>query len=159
MSARTDLLKSRLENSRAFVNRVLDQVGDRWDTQVYEDGPGWNVRQIVVHVADSETGLMRTAKAIVAGENPVPPDFDIDRYNARKTEKTADTTVEQARASMAESHAALLAWIDTLTDEDLVKEGRHPTLLIFSVEKFIKIMSAHQRDHLTDVARKLNITA
>jgi hypothetical protein len=159
MTARTDLLKSRLEKSRAYVNRVLDQVGDGWETQIYEDGPGWTARQIVVHIGETERGITRTIRTIVAGENPVPPDFDIDRYNARMTEKTADVSPEQARANMAETHAALLAWLDTLSDDDLDKEGRHPTLNVFPVETFVKILSAHQRDHTADIARKLNITA
>jgi hypothetical protein len=157
MSEKTDRLKQRLANSRAYLNQVLDQVGDRWETRIYEDGEQWNAREVLVHVADAERGQLKTAMAIANGQNPIPPDFDINRYNQRIRSKQADVTPEMARASLAETREALLAWIDTLDDDVLAREGRHASLYIFTVEQYIKIMSNHERDHARDMADVLNI--
>ncbi len=158
MSERINLLKQRLANSRAFVDAVLNQVGDRWETQVYADGAAWNVRQVVIHLLNAESGMFAAAQRIAEGGEGVPADFDLDRYNKRSVEKRSDLTPDSARAGLAESRAALLAWMDTLTHEQLEKVGRHASLNMFTVEQFIKIISSHEREHAQDIARVLGIT-
>lgn len=159
MVERVVFLKKRLADSRAYVDGIFDQVGDRWEMPVYSDGAGWNARQLVTHMADGEYKLVLQMKNIVAnGESGVPPDFDVDRYNRRAVEKRAETTVEGARELLTTTRADLNAWLDTLDEAALEKTGRHPTLGDITVDMYARVIARHERDHATDLARALGIS-
>ncbi len=158
MTERIDTLKAKLSEARDLLNRVLDAVGDRWETPVYSDGLQWNVRQLVVHLADADRGNSRQAQGIAAGMEVIPADFDIERYNRRVTEKNADKSVAQAREALAASRAELLAWLDGLSDEAVLdQEGRHASLEIMSVANILRLMALHEKGHALDIARTLDI--
>jgi len=151
-------LKAMLNESHALLNAVLDAVGDQWESPIYADGLQWNARQIVVHLADAERGHYNQVTNIAEGNDIIPPDFDIERYNRRTTDKNADKTVEQARAEIAQTRAALLAWLDAVDADKLERSGRHASLVIMSVAQILKIVSDHERGHAQDIANALNIT-
>jgi len=157
MSQRTQELKAALVESRKYLNNILDQVGDGWDTQVYTEGAGWTVRQLAIHLMISDKGQTSTAMAIARGEDPVPADFDLDRYNKRSVEKRADTGLDDVRACLAASFAEREAWLDTLDDAALEKRGRHCSGRILSVEEIMRVMADHERAHANDIAKVLNI--
>ncbi len=156
-STRIDVLKMGLNDSRAHLEHIIEQVGDRWETQVYDHGAAWNVRQLLVHLGTSESGMFNTAKAISEGGNPIPEDFDLERFNLRSTEKKADMTVAQARDVLTSTRADLMAWIGTLDSEKLARQGRHATLAVYTVEQFLRIIAYHERSHADDIARALNL--
>jgi hypothetical protein len=51
MSQRIESLRQELSEARQYLDSVLDQVGDRWETRVYSDGAQWNVHQLLIHLA------------------------------------------------------------------------------------------------------------
>jgi hypothetical protein len=157
MSERIDYLMARLDKTRALLDSVLDQVGGQVEAQVYSDGLGWTVRQLAIHLADAERGQHNVAVNIADGRDIVPPDFDIERYNRRITEKLDDKTFEQARQELAESRHKLKEWLRTLSDEQLDRAGRHASQHILTVEQFVKVIGNHERDHANDIARALGI--
>ncbi len=157
MSSRTKELKTALAESRQHLNHVLDLVGDRWDTQVYTEGAAWTVRQLAVHLMISDKGQTSTVMGIARGENPVPADFDLERYNRRSVEKRADTSIGDVRASLATSFAEREAWLDTLDDAALDKSGRHGSGRILTIAQILQVMADHERDHANDIAKVLNI--
>jgi hypothetical protein len=157
MSSRAQELKAALADSRHYLNHVLDQVGDRWDTPVYSDGAAWTVRQLAIHLMISDKGQTSTVMGIARGENPVPADFDLERYNRRSVEKRADASIEDVRASLAASFAEREQWLDTLDDAALDREGRHGSGRILSVAQILQVMADHERDHANDIAKVLNI--
>lgn len=157
MSERIETLKEKLAAARARLNSILDAVGDRWETPVYADGQGWTVRQIVIHLADADRGNNRQVMGIAEGREVIPEDFDLERYNRRLIEKKGEQSVEEARASLDQTRAELLAWLETLDEAALDRTGRHASLNIFSVEQILRIMASHERDHANDIARALDI--
>ncbi len=157
MTPRVQTLKTALAESRQYLNHVLDQVGDRWDTPVYSDGAAWTVRQLAIHLMISDKGQTSTVMGIARGENPVPADFDLERYNRRSVEKRADASIEDVRASLANSFAEREQWLDTLDDTALDREGRHGSGRILSVAQILQVMADHERDHANDIAKVLNI--
>ena len=150
-------LKTELADSRAYLNAVLDQVGDRWDTQIYSDGAGWTVRQLLIHLAITDQGQSNSVTAIAAGGNPVPEDFDLNRYNARSVEKRADTTPEQARQQFADSRAKFLEWLDQQDESILERSGRHGSLKIMTIAELLHTIAAHERQHAQDIAQVLHV--
>lgn len=157
MSQRTETLKQALTDARQHLNRVLDQVGDRWETQVYFDGAQWNARQLLIHLVIANQGLNNQAMGIAEGREVIPADFDVNRYNQRSVEKRAEMSVDEARASLEESLSALLTWLDSVDDAALDKTGRHASLRILSVEQIVRQTAEHERIHANDLAKALNI--
>lgn len=157
MSERIQRIKEDLADGRRYLNTVLDQVGDRWESQVYSDGAAWTVRQLAIHLMITDKGHNNMIKAIANGEETIPADFDLERFNRRSVEKRAETPVEEVRAALAATAAERDAWLDTIDDTVLDKEGRHGRLDILSIEKILKVVANHDRDHAADIARVLNI--
>lgn len=159
MSERIVQIRQELAESRALLDRVLDAVGDRWETQVYSDGLAWTVRQLANHLADADRGHNHQVMNIAEGNEVIPPDFDVERYNRRLTEKTAEQSGEQARALLNASRAQLNAWLDTLDDDQLDRQGRHASLNILTVYQILQVMCEHERAHARDIAAALGIEA
>lgn len=155
MSERKDQAIRNLNESRAYLESVLDAVGDRWEVQVYSDGAQWNIRQLTIHLADSDKGQSRVVQAVAGGQDLIPPDFDIERYNLRMTEKRAEVTASEARASLSESRANFLEWLNEVDESLLDCSGRHASLRILTVEEFLNVMADHERSHARDIAAVL----
>ncbi|MCU0497962.1 MAG: DinB family protein [Anaerolineae bacterium] len=157
MSERIKNIRHKLIESADFVNTVLDQVGEQTDVQVYSDGLGWTVRQLVVHLSEAYRGMNNQAINISEGRDLIPPDFDIERYNKRQTEKNADKTFEQARGELQTAREQLLTWLDSLDDEKLDHKGRHASLRVMSVEEILLLQALHEKGHAADIAHALNL--
>jgi len=157
MSDRIQHIKHRLVDSRRYLDEVLDRVRGREDIQVYSEGAGWNVRQLIIHLAITERGQANNVMGIARGEEIVPADFDLERYNKRSVEKKADMTIEQARQQLTETRTELVNWLNAISDDDLNKEGRHGTLQIMSVAELLTTIATHEETHAHDIARVLGI--
>ncbi len=158
MSDRINDVIEKLKESRAYWDAVVDQVGDRWDSQVYSDGLGWTVRQLVNHVADADRAHNNMVMNIAEGKDVISPDFDIERYNKRITEKTTEKSAEQSLSEMNTQRQALYDWLYALDADKLDVKGRHATLQILTIEQILGVLSNHERNHAQDIARVLNIT-
>lgn len=152
-SERIERIKQQLSEARQHLDRVLDAAEAHQDIVVFDDGQGWTVRHLAVHLADADRGSVRQVMGIAAGQEVIPSDFDLDRYNRRAVEKRAAMTYAEARAALAASRAELLAWLDTVDDSVLDAQGRHASLQIMSVEHILNVMAQHERAHADDIAR------
>lgn len=157
MVSRIEQIKQRLADARQHLNTVLDQVGDRWESQVYSDGLGWTVRQLVNHLADADKGHNNQVMNIAEGIDIIPDDFDIERYNRRITEKTTEKTAAESRIDLETSRRKLNEWLNTLDETKLDQKGRHASLRILTVEQILQVMVAHERNHANDIAAVLDI--
>ena len=158
MSERIEQHKQALNDARAYLNRVLDAVGDQGEVQVYSDGAAWTVRQLAIHLADADRGQSRVVMGIANGEELIPPDFDVERYNRRSVEKRAEMSIAEVRQSLNDTRAQLLEWLDSIEDATLEKQGRHANLRVLTVAEFLQVMAAHERQHADDIARVLALT-
>ena len=150
-------LKAELASARTYLDRVLDQVGDRWDTQVYSDKAAWTAGQLLTHLAITDQGQSNTVKSVAAGQELIPADFDLERYNKRSVEKRADMTPEQARKMLDDTRAEFNNWLDQQDESILEKSGRHGSMNIYTIEQFLQVMAGHERAHADDIARTLAI--
>lgn len=159
LEARIQSIKDKLIDGQDYFTHVMDQIDEsQWDTQVYSDGAAWNVKQLLIHLGLAEKGMLAQAQRIVAGQDGVPEDFDIERYNTRSVEKRADMTVAEARAAVDAAHEASIAWAESIANEAILDlEGRHGSMQILSVEKILLVIGDHKHDHMKDIAATLNI--
>lgn len=157
MSERMQKIKSDLADGHARLNYVLDRVGDRWTTPVYSEGAAWNVHQLATHLMITDKGHNNTLMGIAKGEEVIPADFDLERYNRRSVEKRGEVPIAEIRSALDTTFNERNAWLDTLDDATLDKKGRHGSMRVLSIEEILKVVADHDRDHANDIARVLNI--
>jgi hypothetical protein len=150
-------IRQKFEQSRDTLYGILDQLGDRGNTPVYNEGLQWDVRQVVCHLADAQRGNLNQMVNIADGKDIIPADFDIERYNRRSTEKGAEKTIEQARAELDTFYANLFAWLEAVQPEQLERSGRHASLNIMTVRDILRLTLLHERGHIRDIAGALGI--
>jgi hypothetical protein len=158
MGERIDRVKTKLVRDMDYWNQVADASLPHADTQIYEGENGWNVRHIIVHVADSDRGISRQIQGFTRGETIVPPDFDLERYNRRVVEKLGAVSIDEARANLAQQRQDFLTWLDTQDDAILDLPARHPGVGELPLGKMILTLGVHQRQHGTDIVQKLNLS-
>ncbi|MCB9449870.1 MAG: maleylpyruvate isomerase N-terminal domain-containing protein [Anaerolineaceae bacterium] len=157
MSERIATHQQKLDGARDYLERVLDQVGDRWETQVYSEGANWTVRQLLIHLSVSDKGHNRMMMAIAQGENTIPDDFDLERFNRRSVEKQAEATPDGLRTALRASAAERTEWLATCDDATLDKKGRHGSMRILSIAEILDVIAGHDRTHGQDIAAILGI--
>ncbi|MBZ0278283.1 MAG: maleylpyruvate isomerase N-terminal domain-containing protein [Anaerolineae bacterium] len=158
MSDRIAAYKQKLADSLAYVEQVLGQVGDQWEAPVYSEGAAWTVRQLLIHLVITDKGHNGMMMAAVKGENTIPDDFDLERFNRRSVEKRAEMTPDELLNALRVSAAERNIWLDTIDDAALEKTGRHGTMQILSVAQMLDVVANHERIHAGDIARVLGIT-
>ncbi|MBK7897022.1 MAG: DinB family protein [Candidatus Promineifilaceae bacterium] len=124
----------------------LDEAG--WETAVYHEETSWSITDILRHLVDSENGMTSMMMQWLQGNDPVPPDFDLERWNNRAIRKTAEKTPAQLLDTMRQNRINLLSFIDTLKNEDWERQGRHGSLRIMSIEQVCHLIAHHELDHL-----------
>jgi hypothetical protein len=152
-------LKDQLQASRAKLHQAIANVeGAAWNTPVQSDGEQWTALQMVRHLQDSQKGLLGQTQRLMKGEVTVPPDFDIDRWNARIQTKTAEAemSAEQALSNLAQSLEGLMALVETIQDEDWAKTGWQPgikqTLALYD---FVSLIASHEASHAEEIAQAM----
>jgi uncharacterized damage-inducible protein DinB len=151
----TDILNA-LDRNRREVRQILDRLQpDDWEKTIQEDDQHWTVRQIVSHMVSAQKGMLGQIMRINAGEETVPPDFDLNRWNQRSVQKSADKTPQELLAALDEDREALKQTLRGLQDSDFEKRGRHGSLRIMSIEEIARLIGTHEVEHARTIAEKL----
>lgn len=157
MSERKDELRNHLENRHAETWPFLQGLteGDM-PVEVYSsEDATWTVKDLLGHLADGERGNFGQAKRLVAGEQTVPEDFDLDRWNRGAVRRAAETSPDDLLRVISESYSSALAFLETLDESDLDKVGRHSSGEMMTTEAFLRRMVNHRLEHVTDIKSAL----
>jgi hypothetical protein len=114
--------------------------------------PGkWSAREIVHHLADSESTSAQRLRKLLAEENPVIQGYDQEawaillRYNLRDHAPS----LEMFRAAR-ETTSQLLAG---MTDEDWERNGWHTDSGLYTATTWLQIYAVHAHNHAAQIAR------
>lgn len=152
LTERKHLIHDHLIRTREATLELVGQMDMHdWDRPVQTAEGGWTVKQMLLHLATSESGQIKTGQAIAAGQPTVPDDFDLNRYNKRQIEKNQDKQPPEILFSMAESHQKLLAFLDTVTADDLEKRGRHGRGDVISLDQLFYRIGEHEAEHMAEI--------
>ena len=159
MSERKDKLRQTIQADDAASLVLFDRLTpEQWEMPVPSDeGALWKARDVLAHVAVSESGQLTVIKRVLSGEGGVPNDFDLNRYNRRSAQKQAERTVPELLASIRQDHAQVLAMLDTVSDADLDQTGRHARGDTLTVEQFFHRITEHRRQHAEELAHSLGL--
>jgi hypothetical protein len=166
MSAITEIetLASKLRTERA---RLLSAVGGLEAGEFTRPfGEGWSVKDILAHLAAAEELNVKFAKMMVSQERPVQlrefaadyPDFtgsfSLDGFNAYLTAKLHSIPLRDVLNQLQETRAVTLAWVETLTADQLGRGGQHAVWGDQTVRGMLRILALHERVHTRDILKR-----
>jgi hypothetical protein len=138
-TSKTDLL-ARVEHPYVSTRSVLDAIpSDRYDEQLPS---GMTLREVLAHLAAWEETVPPRVASVLAGSGDLGRYNDIDAFNAVVSAETKDTSIDELKARLTRSHAALVEVVRSLETRDV------PDLAIQIVEWNT---TQHYPDHYPDL--------
>ncbi|MBM4424444.1 MAG: DinB family protein [Chloroflexi bacterium] len=147
--SRKDSIRQRITADHAACMTILNRLApEQWQQPVPSDeGAQWTAKDVLAHLAVSEGGHLGQITRCVAGEEPVPADFDLTRFNRRSVQKQAEKSVADMLKEIETAHAQIVAKLDGVAEADLDKAGRHARGDTITVEQFFIRCTEHRRTH------------
>ncbi|HVF75407.1 MAG TPA: DinB family protein [Acidimicrobiales bacterium] len=151
IARRQELITRYRDGHRVVVEALAGATDDELD-RIPEPGE-WSARQVVHHLADSETTSYLRLRRLVAEDNPAIPGYDENlfarrlHYEARPVATSLDV-LQAVRASTAEL-------LDHLSDDEWNREGTHAESGAYSVAIWLETYAAHAHDHADQIRRAL----
>jgi len=113
--------------------------------------PGeWSAREIVHHLADSETTSAIRLRRLLVEEAPVIVGYDEEEY-ARRLHYDRPIEVDLALFGMVRQSSAEL--LDRMGEAEWGREGTHSASGRYTVEDWLRIYAAHAHDHAGQIRR------
>ena len=116
--------------------------------------PGkWSAREIVHHLADSETTSAIRLRRLLAEDCPVIQGYDQDHFATRLkyNERDMAPSLEAFRAARATTGQIL----EFMTEADWTREGEHTESGRYTPENWLEIYAAHAHNHAAQIRRLL----
>lgn len=126
-----------------------------WTQPVYSHDEAWTILDLLRHLTWAEGGMARLIRQIRQGQEGVPGDFDLDRYNERGIRKLADKTPAELLEMMSQNRQWILQMLQELDREEWQLQGRHGSLRIMTVAEIFELIATHERRHLDEMRRAL----
>ena len=157
----TEAKKSEIREKKIRVRQEL--VGllqglseTEWETAVYIENNPWSISDILRHLVNAERGMTGLIAQIQQGNDPVPADFDRERYNQRTVQKTKEKSPAQLMGELEENEASFLETLATIGEDDWTKKGRHASLRILTIEEICHLIPDHEQAHIRDIQKALS---
>lgn len=112
----------------------------------------YSPRQSLAHLVGASLSMMQIGKRMAAGEEPrLRADFDLNFWNQRQQEKRASRDLQELLKDWRAAHAELFAFLETLTESDLVKRGEHPVVGNTDLRGLVHVIVDHEVEHMERV--------
>ena len=108
---------------------------------------GWNARQVIHHLADSEAQSCARLKRLIAEPGSVIQGYDENIWAQNPTLGYTQLPIENSLALFKASRAACLEIINRLTVDQLSNSGIHTESGAYDVRKWLKSYINHPKDH------------
>jgi hypothetical protein len=157
MSERKDRIRSRLISHHDESWPILQALAPEQSSQeVYSHGTEtWSVKDVLAHLADSESGLQMQIRRLMSGEDGVPADFDLARWNRSAVRRRADLTLDELRDQIQRGYAQMLELLDEIDESALDMRGIVSTGEVLSVQDLLLRVGDHRLEHASDIRRSI----
>ncbi len=111
----------------------------------------WSAREIVHHLADSESTSAHRLRKLLVEDRPVIQGYDQDKFaiHLRYNEREVGPALDAFRAARATT-AQLLA---LMSDDDWQREGEHTESGRYTAETWLVIYADHAHNHAAQIRR------
>jgi hypothetical protein len=147
----TDEIQKLVAQYKAGYDEVVESLkGFPADSLTSRPIPGkWSAREIVHHLADSETVSAIRLRRLLSEEHPVIQGYNQDEYASRFKYNERDTAPALKAFDAARANTAQL--IERMNNEDWKREGTHTESGRYTVEDWLKIYAAHAHNHAAQI--------
>jgi hypothetical protein len=143
---RTDLLNHYAQGYDEVVESLRGITDQELD--LADPAGGWTPRQIVHHLADSETTAYIRVRRLLAEDNPVIYSYDEEQFaRALHYDRPIDASLETLRSV----RRATLGLLERLGDAEWARAGTHSDSGYYDVDTWLATYAAHGRDHARQI--------
>jgi hypothetical protein len=121
---------------------ITDEELDR------EPDDGWTARQVVHHLADSESMAYIRLRRLIAEDDPLIQGYDEPDW-ARRLHY--DRPIEPSLAVLRAVRQGSLQLLESLDPAEWARSGTHSESGEYSVERWLQIYAAHPREHADQI--------
>ncbi len=130
------------------VAQALEGIADgELDTRAAD---GWTAREVVHHLADSETTAYVRLRRLLAEDQPLIAGYDEEEFARRLYYERPITASLEVFRAVRHASAELL---ERLTDAEWARAGTHSESGRYDVEEWLRIYAAHAHDHAEQIRR------
>jgi hypothetical protein len=141
----TDLLR----RTPRLLSALLTALPDPWTGTPDIDG-GWRPHDVVGHLISAELDDWPPRIRRIIDDGTAVPFDGFDRH--AHVERDAGRTLDELVARFAELRAAnLTALADSVTESDLDRRGRHPSLGEVTLRELLATWTVHDLDHTAQI--------
>ena len=146
-----DEIRELVAQYKAGYDEVVESLNDfPADSLASHPIPGkWSAREIIHHLADSETVSSIRLRRLLAENHPVIQGYDQDEYATRL--KYNERDIAPALEAFHAARANTAQVIERMNDEDWKREGSHTESGRYSAEDWLKIYAAHAHNHASQI--------
>jgi hypothetical protein len=148
-----------MQTTTTLLDRYASGVADLEDalagiTEADLDRPQpsgeWTARQVVHHLADSESMAYIRLRRLIAEDDPVIHGYDEPEWARRlHYERAIEASVAVVRAV----RSASLQLLETLTPAEWARTGTHSESGPYSVGRWLETYADHTHDHADQIRR------
>jgi len=139
-----DHVKSYQKSTHAFIDAVELITPGNIDRADYA---GWTPRQIVHHMADSESQSASRLRRILAEPGSQILGYDENKWSESHALGYTELPIEASLAVYVAARASSLQVLERITEADLKQFAIHSERGEFSVESWLQIYGKHPLDH------------
>jgi len=145
---------AQLDRYASGATAVADAVAGATDADLDRRPPSgaWTAREIVHHVADSESMAYIRLRRLIAEDEPVIQGYDEPTW-ARRLHY--DRPIEASLATVHAVRSGSLSLMQSLTPEEWGRTGTHSESGAYSVEGWLAIYAEHSHEHADQIRRAL----
>ncbi len=141
-------LKAEGEKAAAFFAALSE---DQWQVIVYTENAEWRVRDVLAHFISAEKAFLQLFESIRIGGSGVTEEFSIDRFNNAEVARMRDIPPKELLAEFARTRAAMISYVEVLSEAEIQKEGRHAFLGVTTLAEMVKMVYRHNLIHLREI--------
>jgi hypothetical protein len=150
-----DLTKKLINEGLKADKFFLDLSESQLQSCVYHDDQKWTIKDLLAHFISSEKTFLMLFENIVNGGQGTPVDFSINDFNNSQVAGMSGLDSKELLFLFHETRNSTVKWLETLTEEDAKKTGRHPAMGPSSLEEMIKMIYLHNQMHLRDIRKAI----
>ncbi len=147
LEERTSLIATYGDGHRVVVEALSGATPEELDRSY----PGeWSARQVLHHLADSETFSYGRIRTILADDNAVIHAYDEAEFARRLS---YDRPIELSLTVLGAVRAATVELLELLTEAQWARTGTHTESGEYGAERWLEIYAAHAHDHAEQIKR------
>lgn len=150
--AEAQTLIERLDHSPRRLQRLIAGLNDT-EVRAAPDAATWSVATIVAHLRASDAIIRPRIAAMLAGDHPPLPAFDVNRWVERAG--YADQPAAESLATLATFRAELVAMLRRIDPADWARTGQHEDLGTITVRDAVLAIVEHEEEHAAQIESQL----